>query len=319
MQRRSFLNSLLAAASWPFAAFPQGKNTPTLGVLVVEAPGSERFWRLFREAMGKIGYAEGEGVRYEFRSSPDATRLAEMAAELVRLKVDLIVTWFTPSARAAKQATRQIPIVMAFVGNPVETGLVDSLARPGGNITGMSTVGSELSAKCVELVREILPSARRIAALANAPDPFSGPFLEQVSRAGAATNMMVERVMIERPEGLEPAFLAMEKQKPDALVVQGSLPTKRIAELAIAHRLPTAAPVRGFVEEGGLMSYGIDEADTYHRAAGFVEKILKGAEPADLPVEQASRYELVINLKTAKILGLSLPQSLLQRANEVIE
>jgi len=208
---------------------------------------------------------------------------------------------------------------MALTGNPVETGLVDSLARPGGNITGMATVGSELSAKCVELVHEMLPSARRIAVLANAPDPFSGPFVEQVSRAGAATGITVERIMIERPDELESAFLAMEKDRPDALVVQGSLPTKRVAELAIMHRLPTAAPVRGLVEEGGLMSYGIDEADTYRRAVSLIDKILKGAKPADLPVEQSSRFELVLNLKTAKALALKLPQSLLQRADEVIE
>src|ERR1051326_2323338 len=166
MHRRTFFNVVLAVAGFPYAAFPNDRTTPTVGVLVVEAPGCERFWRLFQESMRDAGYADGEGVRYEFRSSADATRLAELAMELVRLKVDLIVTWFTPAARAAKQATREIPIVMALTGNPVETGLVNSLARPGGNITGMATVGSELSAKCVELVHEMLPSARRIAVTA---------------------------------------------------------------------------------------------------------------------------------------------------------
>src|SRR5436190_14713910 len=162
MRRRSLIKALLAvSAGWSSAAFPQGRKIPSIGVLVVEAPGSERFWRLFREAMRKLGYAEAEGVRYEFRSSLDATRLAEMAAELVRLKVDLIVTWFTPAARAAKQATREIPIVIALAGNPVETGLVDSLARPGGNVTGMSSVGAELAGKTVELIRDLLPSAQR--------------------------------------------------------------------------------------------------------------------------------------------------------------
>src|SRR5947209_13966499 len=257
MQRRSFIASVGTIAFWPPLGFAQSLRAPTIGVLAVEAPGSERFWRMFRESMRGLGYIEGQSVSYEFRSSPDATRLAEMAAELVRLNVDLIVTWFTPAARAAKEATREIPIVMALAGNPVETGLVDSLARPGGNITGMSAVNSELAAKCVELIREMLPSARRIAALANAPDPFSGPFIEQISRAGAATGTTVQRIMIERAEELEPTFLGMEKERPDALIVQASLPTKRVAELAIKHGLPAVSPTRGLVEEGGLMSYGI--------------------------------------------------------------
>ena len=170
-----------AAAAWPLAARAQQRKVPTIGVLVVGAPGSEQFWRLFRDVMREMGYVEGRSVRYEFRSDQGQMgRLPELAAELVRLNVDLIVTWFTPAALAAKAATRDIPIVMALAGDPVANGLVDSLNRPGGNVTGMSGVNAELGGKSVELIREMLPSAHRISALANAPDPFSKPFLEQI-------------------------------------------------------------------------------------------------------------------------------------------
>ena len=237
----------------------------------------------------------------------------------MRLKVDIIVTWFTPAALAAKQATSEIPVVIALAGNPVETGLVESLARPGGNVTGMSGVGAELAGKSVELIRELLPSARRVAALANAPDPFSRPFLEQIRLGGQATGVTIDAIMIRGAEELEAAFPAMEQKRPDAIIVQASLPTKRVAELALRYRIPTVAVIRAFVEEGGLMTYSAAEADMYRHAALYVDKILKGAKPADLPVEQPTKFELVINLKTAKALGLSVPPSLLGRADQVIE
>jgi putative tryptophan/tyrosine transport system substrate-binding protein len=168
-------------------------------------------------------------------------------------------------------------------------------------------------------VSYLLPSAHRIVALANAPDPFSKPFVEQIGRAGATTGMTIDPIMIQSAEELDSAFSAMEKERPDAIIVRPSLPTKRVAELALRHRIPTVCPIRGMVDEGGLMSYGIEEADAYRRAAIIVDKILKGAKPADFPVEQPTRFELVINLKTAKALGLTVPQSLLARADEVIE
>jgi putative tryptophan/tyrosine transport system substrate-binding protein len=284
------------------------------------------FWqsaRPVRSASGdycELGYVEGQSVRYEFRSDEgQANRLPELAAELVRLKVDVIVTWFTPPALAAKQATHDIPIVMALAGNPVETGLVESLARPGGNVTGMAGVGAELAAKCVELIREMIPSARRIAVLANVPDPFSKPFLEQIQRAGDASGTAVDPIMIHSAEELDAAFPAMGKGRPDAVIVQPSLPTKRVAELAVRYKLPAVSFVRDIADVGGLMTYSVAEAAAYRRAAVFVEKILKGAKPADLPVEQPTRFELVINLKTAKAIGLTVPPSLLARADEVIE
>ena len=208
---------------------------------------------------------------------------------------------------------------MALAGNPVETGLVESLSRPGGNVTGMSGIGAELAGKCPELIRELLPSARRVAVLVNAPDPFSKPFLEQIHRGGAAAGVIIEAIVIHRGEELDAAFPAMEKDRPDAVIVQPSLPARRSAELALKYRVPAVSFVRGIVDEGGLMSYGVDEADAYRRAAVFADKILKGAKPAELPVEQPTKFELVINLKTAKALGLTVPPALLARADEVIE
>jgi len=320
VKRREFITLLGGAAiTWPSAGIAQHGKLPTIGVLVVESPGSEQFWQLFQKVMRELGYAEGQSIRYQFRSDQgEASRLPELAAELVRLKVDLIVTWFTPAAQAAKQATREIPIVMALAGDPVGTGLVESLNRPGGNITGMAGVTAELAGKSVEVIRELLPSAHRIAALANAPDPFSKPFLEHIRLGGVATGTTIDAKMIHAEE-LEGAFQEMEKERPDAVVVQPSLPSKRSAELALRYRIPAVSAVRGFVDEGGLMSYAAAEADMYRQAAVYVDKILKGAKPADLPVEQPTKFALIINMRTAKALGLDVPWFLQQRADEVIE
>jgi len=319
MRRRDLLAILAsAAADWPLTAVAQQAKVPTIGVLAVAAPGTERFRQLFQEDLRQLGYIEGKTVQFEFRSAQVAG-LPELATELVQRKVDVIVTWFTPAGLAAKRATQDIPIVLAAAGNPVETGLVQSLGRPGGNVTGMSMVGAELAGKCVELIREMIPTARRVAVLANAPDPFSKPFLEQIVGAGAATGTTIAPIMIHNAEELEAAFPALDKERPDAVMVQPSLPAKRSAELALKYRLPAVSFVRGIVDEGGLMSYGIEEADTYRRAAAFVDKILKGAKPADLPVEQPTRFELVINLKTANAIGLTIPPTFLARADEVIE
>lgn len=321
MKRREFITLIgSAAVGLPLAARAQQPKVSTVGALVVGSPGSERFWRLFRDGMRELGYIEGQNIRYEFRSDEGKiNRLPELAAELVRLKVDVIVTWFTPPALAAKQATREIPVVIALAGNPVENGLVESLDRPGGNVTGMSGVGAELASKSVELIQELLPSARRVAALANAPDPFSGPFLEQIRLGGKATGVTIDAVMIRGAEELEAAFPAMEQKRPDAIIVQASLPAKRVAELALRYRIPSVGIIRAFVEEGGLMTYSFSEADMYRRAAIYVDKILKGAKPADLPIEQPTKFELVINLKTAKALGLTVPREMLARADEVID
>jgi putative ABC transport system substrate-binding protein len=321
MRRRQFITLLGgAAAVWPLAAHAQQPKVPTIGALVIGNINPEQFWREFRQGLRDLGYIEGQNIRFEFRSAEGhLDRLSELAAELVRLKVDIIVTWFTPTALAAKQATDEIPIVMAETGDPVGTGLVASLPRPGGNVTGMAAVTAELAGKSVQLIRDMLPTARRVTALVNATDPFSKPFLEQIKLGGEATGTTINPVRISSSEEFETAFASMEKDRPDAVIVQPSLPSKRAAELALKHRVPAVSVPRWFAEEGGLMSYSARYVDLFRKAAVYVDKILKGAQPADLPVEQSTHFELVINMKTAKALGIDVPASLLARADEVIE
>src|SRR6516162_8684702 len=320
IRRREFIVTVGGAVAWPVGARAQQPKVRTIGALVIGNIDPEPFWREFRQGLRDLGYVEGQNIRFEFRSAEGhLDRLPELAAELVRLKVDVIVTWFTPTALARKQATREIPIVMAETGDPIGTGLVASLPRPGGNVTGMASVTAELAGKCVQLIRDMLPSARRVTALANATDPFSKPFLEQIKLGGEATGTTINPVSISNSEEFETAFAAMEKDRPDAIIVQPSLPTKRAAELALKHRVPAVSVPRWFVEEGGLMSYSAIYFELFRKAAVYVDKILKGAQPADLPVEQPTHFELVINMKTAKALGLTVPAAFLARADEVIE
>jgi putative ABC transport system substrate-binding protein len=320
LRRREFIGLVGVAVTSPLAVFAQQPKVVTLGVLVRGAPGWQQFWDLFRVALRELGYVEGNNIRFEFRSDEgDLDRLPELAAELVRLKVDVIVTWYTPTAVAASQATRDIPIVCAICGDLVANGLAESLARPGGNVTGSSSLGAEISAKIVELVCEMLPAAHQITALANAPDPWSKVFVKQVQQAGEATGIAINPIMLHNAEELELAFHRMESQRPDAIIVQPSLPTNRVAELAVSQRIPTACPVSAFVRVSGLMSYYSVEADLYRRAAALVDKILNGAKPADLPIELPTRYKLAINLRTAETLGLAIPPTILARADELIE
>jgi putative ABC transport system substrate-binding protein len=320
MKRREFITILSGAAAWPLAARAQQTKVPTIGALVIGNINPEQFWREFRQGLRDLGYVEGQNIRFEFRSAEGhLDRLPELAAELVRLKVEIIVTWFTPTALAAKQATREIPIVMAETGDPVGTGLVASLPRPGGNVTGMASVTAELAGKSVQLIRDMLPSARRVTALANATDPFFRPFLEQIKLGGEATGTTINPVRISSDEELDAAFAAMETDRPDAVIVQPSLPSKRAAELALKLRVPAVSVPRWFAEQGGVMSYSARYVDLFRKAAVYVDKILKGAQPADLPVEQPTHFELVINLKTARAIGLEIPPTLLARADAVIE
>ena len=321
MRRREFMAVLGgAAAAWPLAARAQQTRVYRIGALFVSNADVESFRTELREELRKSGFVEGQNLLFEFRSAEEKLDLLpKLAAELVGLKVDVIVALYTPCAIAAKQATREIPIVI-MSGDALGTGLVPSLSRPGGNITGVSLMAAELFGKCVELIRDMLPTVRRVAALGNAADPFSKSFLEQVLLAGKSTGMeIVPAIMVHRSDEIDEAFAAMNKEGARAVVVQGSLLSKNTAELALKHRLPAVSVPRSFPEMGGLMSYGLDGPDSFRRCAMFVIRILQGGKPADMPVEQPTKFELVINLKTANALGITVPLPLVGRADEVIE
>ena len=323
MRRRDFLSTLGLATSAvlsPRAGAAQQVRVPVVGVLVAGRPDPGLAIRLFREGLRDQGYVEGRNIRIEVRSAEgNIERLPELAAELVRQKVDIIVAWMTPVVLAAKRATTEIPIVMLGAGDPVGMGIVATLARPGGNITGIAGLTAELAGKNLELLLEILPSMSRIAALCNAPDPFSKPFLNQIEIACKALGIEIVSIMVTAGAELDAAFPAMTGNRLDAVVVQPSLPLKHVAELAVTHRVPAVSPFAMFPKAGGLMGYSGKAADSFRQAAAFVDKIIKGAKPGDLPVEQPTRFELVINLKTAKAIGLTIPPALLARADEVIE
>ena len=292
-----------------------------IGVLYIGLADAESFKKELREGLRELGYTEGQNVAFEFRSAEGKLdRLPELASELVRLKVDVIVALYVPCALAAKGATRDIPIVIV-AADPVETGIVASLARPGGNITGVSLMSAVLIGKCVELFRDMLATTRRVALLTNAADPlFAKLILDQAQRAGQITGIEIQPITVRGPdEELEAAFAAIASGRAEAVVIQGSLSTKRIADLAVEHRLPAASTTRGFADAGGLMSYGADGPALFRQGAKFVQRILQGQQPNDLPVEQPTKFELAINLKTAKAMGLTSPETFLLRADALIE
>jgi putative tryptophan/tyrosine transport system substrate-binding protein len=322
VKRREFITLLGgAAAAWPLAARAQQLKMAQIGVLVLTNADGQLLTRELRLGLRDLGYSEGRNFVFQLRSADgDAGRLPRLATELVSSQVDVIAATFTPCALAAKQATTSVPIVMAAVADPIAVGLVTSLARPGGNITGFSNMAAETAGKSVELFRDMLPSISRVAALANPADPFTTPFLEQVQRAGRTTGIRIEPVaMVRGPEEVEAAFATIAQHGAEAVVVQGIFFSKTIAELALKYRLPTASVVRQFAEAGGLLSYGADIRDMYRRSAILVHKILQGTKPSDLPVELPTRFELVLNMKTAKALGIDVPWFFQQRADEVIE
>jgi putative tryptophan/tyrosine transport system substrate-binding protein len=325
VRRREVIALLGSAAGWPLAARAQQPGKlPTVGLLVattllVESPRVASFVQRLRE----LGWIEGRTVAIEVRYADGRTeRFVEIAAEFVQLKVDVIVTQGTASVIAARQAAPVIPIVFAGVADPVSTGLVASLARPGGNVTGVSNQLVDLVGKRIEMLREILPGLRALAIMANVGNP--APLLEmgEVSGIAGTLGLGVVTLEIQRGEDIAPAFEAL-KGRADALYVciDPLLNTNRVRinTLAQGARLPTMYGVREYVEAGGLVSYGPNIVNQYRRAADYVDKILRGAKPADLPVEQPTKFDLVINLTTAKALSLTLPPSLLARADEVIE
>jgi ABC-type uncharacterized transport system substrate-binding protein len=321
VKRRDFIMLLGgAAAAWPLAARAQRTRVPRIGALILRNPDSESFETEFREGLRELGYVEGQNILFEFRSAEDkANLLPDLAAELVRLKVDVIAAIFTPCALAAKQATREIPI-LAVTGDAIGSGLVSNLARPGGNVTGLSTMAAETAGKSIELFRDMMPSLRRVAVLANPVDPFTNSFLEQVQLAGRTAGIEIQPItMVRTSDETEAAFETIVRERADAVVVPAIFFSKRVAELAIKHRLPTGSVLRSFADSGGLMSYGAKLPALFRGSAVLVHKILQGAKPADLPVEQPTKFELVVNLTTAKAIGLTIPESFLLRADAVIE
>jgi putative tryptophan/tyrosine transport system substrate-binding protein len=296
----------------------QATKVPSIGVLL-SIPMPDLFQERFREGLRERGYIEGQNIRVDYRwaAPTQVDRLSALAAEFVQRKVDIIVALYTPSAQAAKRATTEIPIVI-ISGDPLGTGLVASLAHPGGNVTGVSAMTTESGGKCLELLRELLPAVPQVAVLVHPTDPFARPFLEQIQAAARGIGVRIHPVIARGDEDLDEAFAAMMTAEVGAVIIQPNLATRRAAELAIKHHLPTVSLSRAFVHFGLLMSYGGSEVEAYRQTTVYVDRILKGAKPADLPVEQPLKFELVINLKTANALGLTIPPTLLFQANEVI-
>jgi ABC-type uncharacterized transport system substrate-binding protein len=315
---------VLVIAPFIAGAQPAGR-VYRIGVLETRSPGlNAANMGAFRQGMRELGYKEGQNLELVYRSSDGRDeRFPDLANELVRLKVDLILTRGTPASLASKRATQTIPVVMASVGDPVGTGLVASLGRPGGNVTGLSNFNVEIYTKRVELLKELLPRMTRIAGLFNMGNPVIPIQWEQVDRAARSLGIQPQLLDVRRPEDLPRAFEAAATERAEALIVALEGLTmanlRLIAELAAKHRLPSLYGTREYAEYGGLITYGPSDLDLYHRAATFVDKIFQGAKPAELAIEQPVKFELVINLKTAKTLGLTIPASWLLRADQVIE
>ena len=320
-RRRFLLTSVAGALAAPLIARGEQSRMVRIGALYIGIADADSFKKELREGMRELGYREGQNIAFEFRSAEGKLdQLPRLAAELVRLKVDVIVALYVPCALAAKQATRDIPIVI-LAGDPVETGIVPSLARPGGNITGVSLMAVASHGKSVELFRDMLPSARRVGVLGHATNPvFAKAMVDEVLLAGGPTRITIQPVvMIRGADEAETAFATLVRDRADAVVVQGSLATKSLTDMAIKYRLPTASTTRSFADIGGLMAFGADGPASVRHGAKFVHRILQGKQPKDLPIEQPTKFELVINLKTARALGLTIPPSLLARADQVIE
>jgi putative ABC transport system substrate-binding protein len=326
IRRREFIFILGgAAAAWPLAVRAQPPTKlSTIGFLGPTTPAAQSQWvAAFLQRLRELGWIEGRTFAIEYRwAEGRAERFAEIATEFVRLKVDVIVTYGTPQVIAARQATSVIPIVFALAGDPVGTGLIASLARPGGNVTGLSLQMTDSAKKRIELLREVLPGLRRLAILVNVGNPIHVLEIDEVHEAARTLGVEVATLEIRRTEDIAPAIEA-GKAGADALYVVGdalfNANRARINILAAGARLPTMYLQRELVEAGGLISFGPNYQDLFRRAAGYVDKILRGAKPADLPVEQPTKFDLVINLITARALGLTVPATLLARADEVIE
>jgi putative ABC transport system substrate-binding protein len=328
VRRREFIILLASATACPLAAYAQQQagKVPRIGFLLVTSPSDRpSLLDAFRRGLRELGWVEGQNIVIDYRFAEGRLDwLPDLAAELIRLKVDVIVSFGTQGVTAAKNATETIPIVMIGVRDPVGTGLIASLARPGGNVTGVSgSAGLEIVAKQLELLKETVPKAHRVAILSNPANAYHQLAIREVNVAAQSLGVQLQLLEARGPNEFDGAFAAMAKERVGALLVVSDVifnnHQTRLADLAARSRLPAAYGVRESVEAGGLMSYGTSFLDLHRRSAAFVDKILKGAKPADLPVEQPTKFELVINLRTAKTLGLTIPPTLLSRADEVIE
>ena len=329
MERRTWMalmaGGLLAAP--PAAEGQQVGKIPRIGFLSPSSPSDSRNrFRLgaLQQGLRELGYVEGQNISIDSRwAEGKYERLPGLATELVRLKVDVIVTYAPPAIQAAREATATIPIVMGGVVDPVATGFVASLARPGGNITGLSLMAPELVGKQLEILKEMVPKVTRVAVLGNPANGGTAPQLRHAQGAARTLKLQLQPLEARGPNEIDSAFSAMTREGAGAVVVLVDSmfvdQRTRIADLAARRHLPSVYGLIDFAEAGGLMFYGANDADRFRRAASLVDKILRGAKPADLPIEQPTKFELVINLKTAKALGLTVPQSLLQRAGEVIQ
>jgi putative ABC transport system substrate-binding protein len=326
IRRREFIVTLGGAAvGWPLAAdAQQPAKLPTIGFLGGSTASAQSEWTAaFVQRLRELGWIEGRTVTIEYRwAEGRSERAAEIAAEFVRLKVDVILTQNTPIILAAKQATSVIPIVFASAGDPVATGLVASLARPGGNVTGLSGQATDTTAKRLELLREVVPHLRRLAIMSNIDNPFNVLEMHEVQAAARTLGLEVIELDIRRADDIAPAFETL-KGRAEALYVGAdpllTINRIRVNTLALGARLPTVSAFRHYVAAGGLMSYGPNFLERYRRAAEFVDKILRGAKPSEIPVEQPTKFDLVLNLTTAKVIGLTIPESFVIRADEVIE
>ena len=319
----TFLLIILTTAH--LAEAQQPKKVARIGFLAGTAASIEKSRiEAFRQGLRELGYVEGKNIVIEWRwAEGKFDRLPDLAAELVRLNVEVIVTGGSTSTRAAKKVTTTVPIVMAQVNDPVGNGFVASLARPGGNMTGLSTLYPEISGKRLELLKEIVPKLSRVAVFGDSTNPGNAQSLRETELAAAAFGVQLQYLDVPGPKDIETAFRAASKGRADAVLVLGGPVVQshrtQIVDLAAKSRLPATYNVPEFVEDGGLMSYGVSVNDLYRRAATDVDKILKGAKPADLPVEQPTKFEFVINLKAAKQIGLTIPPNVLARADKVIK
>jgi putative tryptophan/tyrosine transport system substrate-binding protein len=322
--RRQFVAALSGAVAWPLAARAQGEKRATVGLLGSGTAAAQSEWTAaFVQRMRELGWIEGGNLRIEYRWAEGHIELLRgLANELVQLKVDVIVTHNTPPPLAAKQVTSVIPIVFATAGDPVGTGLVASLARPGSNVTGLSSQAPDTAGKRLELLRDIVPGLHRLATLAEAGNPYVKAEVREVHTAARSLGLEVATFEIQRGEDIAPVFDALKGRVQALYVIPNPLifvNRMRINTLALSARLPTMHVVREYVEAGGLIAYGPNWPHMWRRAADLVDKILRGTKPADIPVDQPTKFDLVINLTTAKALGLTVPDRLLAIANEVIE